>query len=461
MQQNRQGKFEELRKTHKAFHYDSFEYEFQKDKLSIRYHFRVDNFVSFTPRIEIPRQKFLQHSHLNKDAWDSLIFHIGMVELISYWKAICPTEVIIHPFHLSGGQIAFWKKIYYHGLGEFFYLNGIEISQNDFMQIRSESGRSFESFRVETDNGSIIPVGGGKDSVVSLELLKNRRTENLALIMNPRGASTATANIAGFEDKTIIINRFLDKKLLELNEQGYLNGHTPFSALLGFISILAAALAQKKYIALSNESSANESTVAGTSINHQYSKSFEFETDFRNYVEAFLTPDIEYFSLLRSISELQIASLFAKSPQYFYEFKSCNAGSKQNIWCGKCSKCLFTFIILSPFISPDELVKIYGNNLLDDPELEHYFDELTGLADVKPFECVGTVDEVNAALCLAKNQYEDGNLPYLLRKFVGTKLFTKCDSIEPGRLLKHIEKENYLDAEFEELLYKALEIKNN
>jgi len=451
-QQNKQDKFDHLRKEFNSFFYEGFDYEFLTDKLQIQFHFRVDNFVEFHPRVEIPHQSFLHHKHLTKDALDSLIFHIGMVEVISYWKAICPSKLVISDFYLNKEQVSFWKKIYFHGLGEFFYLNGIQTTQEDFMNIECVSRREVKAFSVEVDHGSIIPVGGGKDSVVSLELLKKRDGDNLALIMNPRGASSATANIAGFESKTIIINRFLDSKLLELNDKGYLNGHTPFSALLGFITILSAALAQKKHIALSNESSANEATVVGTDVNHQYSKSFEFETDFRNYVEHFISTDIKYFSLLRPISELQIASLFAKSPQYFYDFKSCNAGSKQNIWCGKCSKCLFTFIILSPFIPPEELKKIYGSNLLEDVELEVFFDELTGKADVKPFECVGTVEEVNVALCLSVALYENQTIPYLLKLFIESDLYNQCQSIDKLDLLKQIEKEHYLEPEFLNIL---------
>ena len=456
--ENNQSKYNELRNKFQNFVYEGFDYEFKEEELEVVYNFSIDNFVDFHPKIRIPKQSFLHHKQLSKDFLESLIFHIGMVELISYWKAICPAKVIIKDYKLSDKQISFWKKIYYHGLGEFFYLNSIETSMEDFMQIECQSERIGKASNIELDSGSIIPVGGGKDSVVSLELLKNKEGSNLALIMNPRGASTATANIAGFEGKTIEIKRFLDKKLLDLNAQGYLNGHTPFSALLGFITILSAALAQKKYIALSNESSANESTVVGTDVNHQYSKSLEFETDFRNYVEEFITPDIKYFSLLRPISELQIASLFAKSPQYFYDFKSCNAGSKQNIWCGNCSKCLFTFIILSPFIKPDELVKIYGNNLLDDEDLKLYFDELTGIADVKPFECVGTVDEVNAALCLAVKQYDSKHLPFLLRYYIDSHLFAQCTSVDKEQLLKYIEKEHFLEKEFQSILFEKLAI---
>jgi len=457
-QQNRQEKFNQLREQFSTFYFDGFKYDFKADSLEIEYHFRVDDFVEFKPRIEIPRKSFLHHKHLSKDDIDSMIFHIGMVELISYWKAICPAKVVVNDFNLDENQIAFWKKIYFHGLGEFFYLNDIQTSVDDFMHIECHSKRQCVPFVLSTNKGSIIPVGGGKDSVVSLELLKNNGADNLALIMNPRGASTATANIAGFEDKTIIIKRFLDSKLLDLNSQGYLNGHTPFSALLGFITVFSAALAQKKYIALSNESSANEATVVGTDVNHQYSKSLEFESDFRNYIKTYISADIKYFSLLRPISELQIASIFARSPQYFYDFKSCNAGSKQNVWCGKCSKCLFTFIILSPFIKPEELQKIYGNNLLDDPELLNYFEELTGIAEVKPFECVGTVDEVNAALCLALQHYQDRELPYLLKYFKQSVLFQNCRTVDKERLLTHIEEQHFLEEEYMKLLLETLKI---
>jgi len=273
----------------------------------------------------------------------------------------------------------------------------------------------------------------------------------MALIMNPRGASSATANIAGFENNTIVIKRFLDKKLLELNEQGFLNGHTPFSALLAFVSVLSAAITGKKYIALSNESSANESTVVGTMVNHQYSKSLEFEADFREYVRESLTKDIHYFSLLRPLSELQIASIFAKNSAYFNDFRSCNVGSKTNIWCGKCSKCLFTFIILSPFIEPKVLVEIFGNNLLNNSELKQFFDELTGVADVKPFECVGTVDEVNIALCLAMKMY-DGELPFLLKYFKKIKDTNYCKNAINLSKLSNIETEHFLEDRFLKLL---------
>jgi len=164
-----------------------------------------------------------------------------------------------------------------------------------------------------------------------------------------------------------------------------------------------------------------------------------------------LTNDIHYFSLLRPLSELQIASVFAKNSSCFSDFRSCNVGSKTNIWCGKCSKCLFTFIILSPFLKPEVLVDIFGYNLLENSELKLFFDELIGVADVKPFECVGTVDEVNIALCLTMAYYKD-ELPYLLNYYKNIRGENYCKSSAVNVDLSHLESEHFLEEKFLDLI---------
>ena len=162
--------------------------------------------------------------------------------------------------------------------------------------------------------------------------------------MNSRGATNATVEVAQLTKRTIYAKRTLDKNMLELNKKGYLNGHTPFSAIVAFSSIIAAYLNGLKFIALSNESSANESTIKDSYINHQYSKSYEFEKDFRHYESTFINFGVYYFSFLRPINELKIAMIFSRFKKYHPIFKSCNVGSKQDIWCCHCSKCLFVYI---------------------------------------------------------------------------------------------------------------------
>jgi hypothetical protein len=255
-----------------------------------------------------------------------------------------------------------------------------------------------------------------------------------------------------YYDSVFEINRTIDPLLLELNSQGFLNGHTPFSALLAFSSALAATMTGRRYIALSNESSANESTVIGSNINHQFSKSIEFEGDFRWYLKKFIAPGLEYFSFLRPLNELQIARLFSGFPGYFSVFRSCNVGSKTDTWCGKCPKCLFTYIILSPFLDSLQLVSIFRRNLLDDPGLLPVLHELTGISKTKPFDCIGTIEEVNAALVNLIRKSPDNDLPDLLREYKASETYYQYQQFDYQSLLHNFNTEHFLPVEYENLL---------
>ncbi len=441
-------KYMEFRKEFPYMLYEKYDYAFLDGKLKISYRFNLSGKYIFTPELQIPIRDFYDIKNIPSAAFENIIFHIGMVELLSYWKAACPPNVIIKPFALNEAQINWWKKLYFLGLGEFFYLNGIKTSIGTFVDINCESLQEPVKSDLFLDDSYIVPVGGGKDSVVTLELLKNNR-QVTPMVINSRKATTECIEISGFNMVDCIeINRTIDPLLLDLNNKGFLNGHTPFSALLAFVSLLAGVLARKKNIALSNETSANETTVIGQDINHQYSKSFEFETDFREYVASYISPDLNYFSFLRPLHEIQIASLFSKFPKYFKAFRSCNAGSKKDVWCCDCAKCLFTYIVLSPFISTEELMKIYGENLLDKPSLLPIFNELTGVDNVKPFECIGTVEEVNIALCLAVEKNKN-QLPWLLKRFMDNPEYEKIKDDRIENWKSRFDDQNYLsDADF-------------
>ncbi len=393
-----QYKFDALRKEFSTFTFERQTVKLEDGTLRLSFDFNLDDRYHFHPTLEIPSRPFFRWNSISEEQLHSLAFQIGMTELVSYWKIACPKRVVVKPFALSNNQISFWKKLYYNGLGEFLYLNSIVVTETELMEIESEGDKTFEKVGIQLEEKTLVPVGGGKDSVVTLECLRDKMSV-IPLIVNPRGATLNCVKTAGYnDDQFIVVNRTLDPTMLQLNAEGYLNGHTPFSALLAFIGILVAFGSRSKYIALSNENSANESTVPGTKINHQYSKSIEFESDFRNYVAENLNNDVQYFSFLRPLSELQIAKLFSKCEAYHPVFRSCNAGSKTDSWCGHCPKCLFTWIILSPFLSKEKLISIFGKDLMADDSLRPVYEELNGTAAVKPFECVGTVEEVRACM---------------------------------------------------------------
>ena len=414
------NKFNELREKYNTFIYDSFSVENAKDEIIIKFKFIIKDLTTFEPELRILK------SNLNVSIDDKFVencknaaFHMGLIELISYWKSVCSPNVIIKAGYINEEQINWFKKLYYYGLGELFYTNGIEVSIDDFMNIKCESQEIYEDVANLKNNGYLIPIGGGKDSCVTLECLKNEK-DNYCLIVNPKPVTLDCAKSAEYSDERIVkVIRRIDNNLLELNKNGFINGHTPFSSMLAFLSYFIADVIGKKYVALSNESSANESNVDGEKINHQYSKSVEFENDFRFYSAKYLKRNVEYFSFLRPLNELQIAMAFSKYEKYHSIFKSCNVGSKGEVWkwCCNCPKCLFVYTILSPFLYKEKLISIFGEDLFERKDLLKTFVELTGNGETKPFECVGTFEEVCFAITKTISNLSEGDLPFLLQYY--------------------------------------------
>lgn len=409
---NNQEKFNEFRKKYPDFIYEKYEILFDSENLNIKYYFNIPGLTYFYPEIKI-NKKYIKNDY-DEEYLDYLVFQIGLIELISYVKCTCSPNIDIKCGYVNDKQIEFLKKLYFNGLGEFLYTNHINVSSDELFNIKcSHDVVSLKKIQYN-GVGNLICVGGGKDSCVSLELLKNEEN-NSCFIINPKGPSYNSCIVAGYSDNDIIgVKRILDRKIVELNNEGYLNGHTPFSSIVAFITYLVAYLNGKKNIILSNEASANQPTVIGTKINHQYSKTYEFETDFMNYMNTFIPLDIKYFSLLRGLSEFNIARLFSHYKKYHSVFKSCNVGSKGETWkwCCSCSKCLFVYIILSPFIEKDERVKIFGEDLFEKKELLETFKEILGYSETKPFECVGTLEEARYAISLVLEKGEEHS--YLL-----------------------------------------------
>ncbi len=386
--------FDELRNKYGFFLFKRLDQKYDKGLLTVSFFYEIPGLQSFETKWIFPASI---PSKTDDQILERLLFSLGMVEAISYYKCTC-AEVVEVPFAmLDEKQRAWWEKLIWKGLGEFRYVNGIESDPESFVTVRGPLRGSVIPFHdISEYSGVLVPVGGGKDSVVSLELLKGEKIT--AYTVNCSEAEEKCIEACSHCTSHLRAGRILDKKILEMNQKGYLNGHIPFSAVLAFSAVVTAYLNGIRYIALSNENSANESTVRDSDVNHQYSKSYEFEQDFNTYIEGLTDSDIHYFSLLRPLSELQIASCFARFKQYHKVFRSCNKGSKQGIWCCDCPKCLFVYIILSPFLSDEELTIIFGENLLNKESLDEYFTELCGIAENKPFECVGTRAEVMACL---------------------------------------------------------------
>lgn len=406
--------------------------EWDKEERIAKFFYRVKHKgeeFAFTEKLTFPKEQQLSEvpEALLNNALENLSLALG----ISYYKLFCPQEIVLDKSTLSKEQADFWNTVYTKGLGEFFYQNQI-----DFRGLISfpVSQRGSQPIAFPRQNRSLLGIGGGKDSIVAGELLKVIRKEFTAFIVNAHPIKKQTAEL--LEVGNLIIRREIDPLLLELNkrEDAY-NGHVPFSTLMAFISLFTALLYDYRYTIFANEETASYGNVAylGQEINHQWSKSFEFEKLFQEYVKACITPDVLYFSVLRPFSELAIARKFSVYPHYFPVFSSCNKNFKlvekiDRRWCGECPKCAFAFAMLAAFLSKEQVMGIFGDNLFAKESLHQTYKELLGVAAIKPFDCVGTPEEVSVAfyLALQKGEY-NGDVSM---QFFADEILPKTENIE-------------------------------
>jgi len=370
--------------------YKSYSFKEKNESVYIDYFFELDKEIFKTNII-------LKNTKSFKDL-DNLIFHLGLIEMLNYWKLKPTNEIVIECGKLNKEQIKFLKKVILNGMGEYFYINKL-----DFPNLKiSSKGKSLDVINPKLRNRALVPIGGGKDAPVTIDILKKNKLGTF--ILNPKKPQLDIAKIARVKD-TIIVNRALDKKIF--NDK-YLNGHVPFSAFLAFLSLIVARTHNYNTIAFSWEKSSNEGNVKYKKriINHQWSKSQEFEDLFKKYSRKYLIKSIKFKNPLRKYTETEIIKKFAKLKQYHPYFVSCNQvykiKAKNTKWCGKCPKCLFVYSSLFPYLDKKELNKIFKKDLLDDKSLIPVAKQLIG---DKPFECVGTIKETKEIFkkCLEKD----------------------------------------------------------
>jgi hypothetical protein len=415
--------FEELRARHPRFTYEGYDVEHAGEDLRLTFSFTMAPDLAFTPTTTLHGVDAARLGRVDRDAIDTLAFHLGLIELLSYWKTACAPEIVVKAGALDAAQAAWWTDLILHGMREFFFVNAIDFRRPDLFTLAASprTGRAPVRFDGMLDaDEDLVLVSGGKDSAFTLEFLREIGRPVRALLLNPAPAARDVARVAACP-RTVVVERTLDPAMLALNRRGYLNGHTPFSAYLAFLGALCAVVYGLRHVIVSNERSCDEPAAhyLGADVIHQYSKTYRFEARVADYVQRYLAADARFFSLLRPLYELQVVQLFSAYPRQFPVFRSCNRGSKQNAWCGECAKCLSIFTALFPFVAEPELHTMFGRDLFARADLVPLARALVGLAETRPLECVGAVDETLAAfhLSVGKASASGRALPSVLRWF--------------------------------------------
>ncbi len=465
-------------KNFDTFVFESF--QFDKEQLQAKFYYSFDNgWEIFEEIIDFKCEWFNVDENILGSDDDSILnnflFQLHLALWISNYKLFPTQKLEIKSGYLDDDQIAFWEKFYRNWLGEFFITN--KIDPNWLINfVNAGSATSIEELTIRNNyiessknfiaGKSLLLWWGGKDSIVSYSLLKNKKKLDLFVFGKVDAIKKSTSEITW--EKLLLVKRTLSKNLFRLNKQGYYNGHVPITGIIAFSTFVVWYLYWYSNIILSNEASASESNTdwMWISVNHQYSKSLEFEKDLLNYSQNYISKWIHYFSLLRGMYEYKIASIFAKQKDFFNEFSSCNRNFKINsplltspqgrgktnnaailspfggipshllghtespeghrgLWCCECEKCAFVYLILSPFLEEGELINIFWENLFEKEGLEKTFRELIWLEKYKPFECVWTYEESLLSAKKVIQKYWEG-LPIVLQN-IKSEVLKKCD----------------------------------
>lgn len=417
----------------KTFEFTNYILEPEKARIVFAYEITFANHdtLKFSETISFP--EVFSIANIPPELLKNLLTSVHLILGVSYYKLYCPPKIKTK-FALSKKQAEFWNAVYQKGLGEFFYRNKLDVKKLIKFNYSKKANPSAK--KLIRKNRSLVGIGGGKDSIVAIELLKKQKENITAMLIETEKKDPIAQNIIDkMQIDKLVISRHLDEKIFGKLEGAY-NGHVPISAIFAFLGYLSAVIYDYNQVIVSNEYSSNFGNInyLGEEVNHQWSKSAEFEKLFQDYTNEFICPDILYFSLLRPYYEIRIAEMFSKYQKYFSVFASCNRNFRiheerpKTLWCGECPKCLFVWILLSAFLSKKELLEIFGKNLYADEKLLPLFLDILGFGKMKPFDCVGTFDESRAALFLAKNKFSDD--------FIIKKLANKIKN--PTKLLEKV-----------------------
>ncbi|KAF1727780.1 MAG: endonuclease domain-containing protein [Pseudoxanthomonas sp.] len=363
--------------------------------------YAFDEGPELTETVTIPGAPFALDA-TRAQAVEHAVRLLHLITGVSYYKAAVPNEIRIEGYAIDAATAVLMEQVYVHGLGEFAYRNGLSLHGRVRFPVAAQAPAPAAAAGLREH--ALVAIGGGKDSLVSIEALRGAGVEQTVTWIGGSQLIAACAARTGLP--TLNIGRALAPELFEYNRQGAWNGHIPVTAINSAIMVLAALLHSVDQVVFSNERSASYgSMIPGTGeVNHQWSKGWAFESAFGAYVQSHVAADLQYYSLLRPLSELAVARQFARTDHYDAHFSSCNRNfhllgeRPTNRWCGVCPKCHFVFLALAPFMPKPRLVGIFGRNLLDDANQTGGFDALLEYQDHKPFECVGEGQESRAAM---------------------------------------------------------------
>lgn len=394
------------------------DYHFDRENLSAVFRYRFQ-----TGGMEF--QETVQFDHAgdyDEDLLDKALFLSFILVGTSYYKLFPSSEVELLTGALDDWQVDFFNRVYQEGMSQFAYEN--KLTRDDLAHFAATSDDECRPVPY-AGKGIISLQSGGKDSLLTATLLRrDQHTFTPWYVTSTAAHHPGVLDTLGSPLRTAL--RRIDKDSLQKGiAAGGLNGHVPVTYIISSFALVEAILtgADTVLLSIGHEGEEPHGWIGDLPVNHQWSKTFPAEQELAEYVTRYISPDLHIGSPLRGNSELRIAELFVKNAwaEFGHVFSSCNrANYEQGVdntvlrWCGECSKCANSYLLFAPFLPASELNSLFHDqDLFAKPMLQETFKGLLGVDGVmKPFECVGEIDELRLAYHKAQARGGYAVLPF-------------------------------------------------
>src|SRR5215471_17957988 len=123
-----------LRSKYPVFRYESFEIDRRSPRIVVRFKFSIPPDISFLPEVIFEPAGEGWRS-ITEESLQSVVFHLGLIESFSYWKATASPVIEVRAGRLDEEQVSWWQDLLINGMGEYFYRNQIDFTPKDFVKI--------------------------------------------------------------------------------------------------------------------------------------------------------------------------------------------------------------------------------------------------------------------------------------------------------------------------------------
>lgn len=348
-----------------------------------------------------PSIRFGFTASMNCKLSESLLGRLGLMEALSYWKAFLSPILRIEAFPFVYGEIEWWQRFLALSMAEFCYRNNVPLLTPEMLDLQGMvTSQTLAQGDENTDPGRVLTMfSGGKDSLVAALLAAQAGLTQDFFFYNPAPVQYEShlKNLGG-QGTVLTLDRKILPALLELNRLGAPNGHTPYSAYLGLSAVILAISHGIGLVCAGNTRSDDDPNLRdqGLDVNHQWTKSLDFELELNRLLSILGISEVQYFSILRPFYELQVIKVMLNNSSALSHIQSCNRVRRG--YCLRCAKCAWIGLALSVSVSNDEARLLMNGDVFGHDQAESLFRSMAGLEGTKPFECTGSEVEVRACL---------------------------------------------------------------